>query len=50
MGILFVSINNCGEVSDSLLMVLDHLVGFRSLMHESDVRGGSLDTPRVGPD
>ena len=50
MGILFVSINNCGEVSDSLLMVLDHLVGFRSLMHESDVGGGTLDTPRVGPD
>lgn len=50
MGILFVPINNCGKVSDGLLMVLDHLVGFRSLMHESNVGGGPLDTPRVGPD
>ena len=50
MGILFVPVNNCGEVSYGLFMVLDHLVGFGSLMYESDVGGSPLDTSRIGPD
>jgi len=50
MGILFVPVNNCGEVSNGLFVVLDHLVSFGSLMYESDVGGSPLDTSRIGPD
>lgn len=50
MGILRVLLYDHVEVLDGLFVVLDHLVGLCSLMHEPDVRRNSIDASAVGED
>lgn len=50
MGILRVSIDDGGEVFDGLLVVIDHLVGLSSLVHESNIALVALHASTVGED